>query len=147
MFFLSKNRAKTTTKICNSPYYYQYSALYWHCQLQKILIMDYWKFWQATHIEKVLKLLHTHIYQKILGIVPWPPYFHTFHLKNGSAFGLPRLCFLKLLKTILGCKKLVSQQDAHTLSFCGHTSAGGFVRSYRQTIFTKRVAALVFANQ
>ena len=75
------------------------------------------------HLEAV-KLLHPHISQinTLTDIVPWPPYFPPFHLMNREELYQPSLFLLQLLKIIPRCQKLVLQQDAYTLIFCGHTS-------------------------
>ena len=74
---------------------------------------------------KQKKLLHPNISQtnNLTGIVPWQPYFPPFHLANGEEFIQRSLCILQLFKMIPGCQNLLFQQDTHTFSLCGHTSA------------------------
>ena len=60
-------------------------------------------------------------------------YFHRYCAMTTLFSSFPhdkgrRICstqdfFFHLLKLINGCQNLLLQQDSHTLSFCGHTSA------------------------
>ena len=100
------------------------SELYWNHQPWQKLIMDSWKWWQETHIEKRQKLLHIHISQnKLTDIVSWPPYFPYLCITNGVELFQPSLFILRILKIIPGWKNLVLQKYFYTLSLCGHTSA------------------------
>ena len=101
-----------------------WSVLYWNNQPCQKLNLDWWKWWQATHIEKHQKWLHLHIYWTniLTDIVPWkhfPPYFH---LAGGSESFQPSLYLLQLLKTIPGCQNMALQQNSHNFSLPGHTS-------------------------